>query len=80
MIPIENYGVRCMSMGSLVEQGAALVWRGPMVFILLAIGFSIQYKYFLFKSMLEFVVHILRNDLLFTLVLSSKLQLFVLVG
>lgn len=31
MIPIENYGVRCMSMGSLVEEGAALVWRGPMV-------------------------------------------------
>ncbi|KAL3531257.1 hypothetical protein ACH5RR_010579 [Cinchona calisaya] len=31
MIPIENYGVRCMSMGSLVEEGAAIVWRGPMV-------------------------------------------------
>ncbi|XP_042031543.1 iron-sulfur protein NUBPL-like isoform X1 [Salvia splendens] len=31
MIPIENYGVRCMSMGSLVAEGDALVWRGPMV-------------------------------------------------
>lgn len=31
MIPIENYGVKCMSMGSLVEEGAAIVWRGPMV-------------------------------------------------
>lgn len=32
MIPIENYGVKCMSMGSLVEEGAAIVWRGPMVY------------------------------------------------
>lgn len=32
MIPIVNYGVRCMSMGSLVEEGAAIVWRGPMVY------------------------------------------------
>ncbi|KAL8497290.1 hypothetical protein ACS0TY_020832 [Phlomoides rotata] len=31
MIPIENYGVKCMSMGSLVASGDALVWRGPMV-------------------------------------------------
>ncbi|KAG6389835.1 hypothetical protein SASPL_151309 [Salvia splendens] len=31
MIPIENYGVRCMSMGSLVAEGDALVWRGPMI-------------------------------------------------
>ncbi|CAL1376309.1 unnamed protein product [Linum trigynum] len=31
MIPIENYGVRCMSMGFLVEQDAPIVWRGPMV-------------------------------------------------
>lgn len=31
MIPIENYGVKCMSMGSLVDDGAAIVWRGPMV-------------------------------------------------
>ncbi|XP_031094836.1 iron-sulfur protein NUBPL isoform X1 [Ipomoea triloba] len=31
MIPIESYGVKCISMGSLVEEGAAIVWRGPMV-------------------------------------------------
>lgn len=31
MIPIENYGVKCMSMGSLVADGEAIVWRGPMV-------------------------------------------------
>ncbi|GAA0172358.1 hypothetical protein LIER_26201 [Lithospermum erythrorhizon] len=31
MIPIESYGVKCMSMGSLVDQDAAIVWRGPMV-------------------------------------------------
>ncbi|KAH6766771.1 protein required for NADH [Perilla frutescens var. hirtella] len=31
MIPIENYGIKCMSMGSLVAEGEALVWRGPMV-------------------------------------------------
>ncbi|CAN1270702.1 Iron-sulfur protein required for NADH dehydrogenase, mitochondrial, partial [Linum perenne] len=31
MIPIENYGVRCMSMGFLVDQDAPIVWRGPMV-------------------------------------------------
>ncbi|CAH9142783.1 unnamed protein product [Cuscuta epithymum] len=31
MIPIESYGVKCISMGSLVEEDAAIVWRGPMV-------------------------------------------------
>ncbi|XP_022995177.1 iron-sulfur protein NUBPL isoform X1 [Cucurbita maxima] len=31
MVPIESYGVKCMSMGLLVENNAALVWRGPMV-------------------------------------------------
>ncbi|XP_075482363.1 iron-sulfur protein required for NADH dehydrogenase, mitochondrial [Primulina tabacum] len=31
MIPIENYGVKCISMGSLVAEGEAIVWRGPMV-------------------------------------------------
>lgn len=30
MIPIENYGIKCMSMGSLVPEGDAVVWRGPM--------------------------------------------------
>lgn len=31
MIPKENYGVKCMSMGLLVEKDAPIVWRGPMV-------------------------------------------------
>ncbi|KAK3036851.1 hypothetical protein RJ639_031469, partial [Escallonia herrerae] len=31
MIPIENYGVKCISMGSLVGKDEAIVWRGPMV-------------------------------------------------
>jgi len=31
MLPVQNYGVGCMSMGLLVDPQAALVWRGPMV-------------------------------------------------
>ncbi|KAL6217488.1 PREDICTED: iron-sulfur protein NUBPL [Fragaria vesca subsp. vesca] len=31
MIPIESYGVKCMSIGLLVDKDAPLVWRGPMV-------------------------------------------------
>ncbi|XP_016577431.1 iron-sulfur protein NUBPL isoform X1 [Capsicum annuum] len=31
MIPIESYGVKCISIGSLVDQKEAIVWRGPMV-------------------------------------------------
>ncbi|CAO2818827.1 unnamed protein product [Amaranthus hypochondriacus] len=31
MIPKENYLVKCMSMGLLVEKDAPIVWRGPMV-------------------------------------------------
>ena len=31
MIPVENYGVKCMSMGLLVEKDAPIVWRAPMV-------------------------------------------------
>lgn len=37
MVPIENYGVKCMSIGLLVEKDAPLIWRGPMVFIFLPI-------------------------------------------
>jgi len=29
--PIENYGVRCMSMGLLVDEETPMIWRGPMV-------------------------------------------------
>ncbi|XP_061356831.1 iron-sulfur protein required for NADH dehydrogenase, mitochondrial [Gastrolobium bilobum] len=31
MIPIENYGIKCMSIGFLVGKDAPIVWRGPMV-------------------------------------------------
>jgi ATP-binding protein involved in chromosome partitioning len=30
IIPVEAYGVRLLSLGMLVEAGAALAWRGPM--------------------------------------------------
>ena len=29
--PMENYGVKCMSMGFLVEEDTPMIWRGPMV-------------------------------------------------
>ena len=29
--PMENYGVKCMSMGFLVDEDTPMVWRGPMV-------------------------------------------------
>lgn len=31
IIPIQNYGIRCMSMGSLLKKDSAAVWRGLMV-------------------------------------------------
>lgn len=31
MIPLQNHGVKCMSMGFLIPIGGAAVWRGPMV-------------------------------------------------
>jgi len=31
IVPVEAHGVRFMSMGLLVEQGEAVVWRGPML-------------------------------------------------
>lgn len=31
MLPVLNHNVRCMSMGFLVEEKAAMVWRGLMV-------------------------------------------------
>lgn len=30
--PITRYGIKLMSIGFLVEEGAAVVWRGPMLF------------------------------------------------
>ncbi|XP_031488195.1 iron-sulfur protein required for NADH dehydrogenase, mitochondrial [Nymphaea colorata] len=31
MVPMENYGVKCMSIGFLVDKDSPIVWRGPMV-------------------------------------------------
>ena len=31
IVPIERYGVRMMSIGFLLEEGQAVLWRGPMV-------------------------------------------------
>jgi ATP-binding protein involved in chromosome partitioning len=31
LLPIEKYGVKVMSIGFLVEENSAVVWRGPMV-------------------------------------------------
>ena len=29
--PMENYGIKCMSIGFMVEEDTAMIWRGPMV-------------------------------------------------
>jgi ATP-binding protein involved in chromosome partitioning len=29
--PMENHGIKCMSIGFLVEEDTAMIWRGPMV-------------------------------------------------
>ncbi|EIE24625.1 P-loop containing nucleoside triphosphate hydrolase protein [Coccomyxa subellipsoidea C-169] len=31
MLPLQNYGIRCMSMGFLMQDDSPAVWRGPMV-------------------------------------------------
>ena len=31
LLPMKNYGVKCMSMGFLVEEDTPMIWRGPMV-------------------------------------------------
>jgi len=31
MIPLENFGVKCMSIGFLVAEDTPMIWRGPMV-------------------------------------------------
>ena len=31
LVPMERWGVRCMSIGFLVEEATAMIWRGPMV-------------------------------------------------
>jgi ATP-binding protein involved in chromosome partitioning len=32
ILPLLRYGIKIMSMGFLVEEGSAVVWRGPMLF------------------------------------------------
>ena len=32
IVPIERYGLKMMSIGFLVDEGSAVVWRGPMLF------------------------------------------------
>lgn len=32
LLPIERYGLKIMSIGFLIEESAAVVWRGPMLF------------------------------------------------
>ncbi|MGQ0665312.1 MAG: iron-sulfur cluster carrier protein ApbC [Pseudomonadota bacterium] len=31
LVPLQNYGVKCMSMGLLVAEDTPMIWRGPMV-------------------------------------------------
>ena len=31
LLPMENYGLKCMSMGFMVDETTAMIWRGPMV-------------------------------------------------
>lgn len=56
MIPLTNYGVKCISSGFLVPDDLAYVWRGPMVHrslaFLLTLAFSLSlFLYFLFHSL-----------------------------
>ncbi|HUL04852.1 MAG TPA: Mrp/NBP35 family ATP-binding protein [Candidatus Acidoferrum sp.] len=31
LIPLQNYGVKCMSVGFMIPEGTPMIWRGPMV-------------------------------------------------
>lgn len=31
LVPLTNYGIKCMSMGFMVDQESPMIWRGPMV-------------------------------------------------
>ena len=31
LIPVQGYGLKCMSMGFMVDEGTPVIWRGPMV-------------------------------------------------
>lgn len=51
MIPIESYGVKCISIGSLVDEREAIVWRGPMVwFCLQTMTYIIEFSTFMVIS------------------------------
>ena len=38
IVPFQNHGVKCMSIGFLVPKDSPLVWRGPMVCICLTVS------------------------------------------
>jgi len=61
MIPVENYGIKCMSIGFLVEKDAPIVWRGPMVclwlpFFVVFLLFHFIYYFLLLLSSTTLVV------------------------
>jgi len=31
LVPLSNYGIKCMSMGFMIEEDSPMIWRGPMV-------------------------------------------------
>src|SRR5258707_15533719 len=31
LLPLVNYGVKCMSMGFMIAEDTPMIWRGPMV-------------------------------------------------
>ncbi len=33
IVPIEKYGIKLMSIGSLVDEKSAIVWRGAVPFV-----------------------------------------------
>ena len=40
MAPIQNYGIKLMSVGFIVKPGQAVVWRGPMIHKILSDFFN----------------------------------------
>lgn len=32
LLPLKRHNIKCMSMGLLIEEGEAVIWRGPMLF------------------------------------------------
>lgn len=51
LIPLMSYGIKCMSMGFLVPEDSAAIWRGPMVVIQQILNiFSLFFFYLNFFS------------------------------